>query len=590
MFRNKSVTSASIVMLGFLAVSGCGSDEDDSTEGIDSVTEAASVVTAEASTFTVVDTGLDQCYDGDGQVDDTTGVAYITCPAVGEAFFGQDAQYGEDAELGGSGVAFNFEFETDDGGEIKTITSSYEVSIMFSDTTVTTEEFTWGAVVVDNNTGLMWQAVPDNGRYSYEEAQDYIDGLNDETYQGYSDWRMPTMKELYSIADFSVGWPYLDMDYFVLPTYAESSCFSHDCVADIIDFDAKDEQYWSQFYVGNTYEAGSDGAFGLNHGTGHIKVYPAAISGTMAKAVRAVRGTEDSYGVNSFTLNESDYGNTVTDSATGLMWTQDDSAATDLLAELNRLITEGVVVITDGEDTTEGDVGVIGLLNWQDALAFAENADFGGYDDWRLPNIKELQTIFDYEHAPTAGFYSEDADTSSTESTDGSPSESGDALTWYDGCADELAEGHVAASEAECAARGPAIDTDYFIATSINDVLAAGLAAEVMSADGELYSLYNIVTVQQGLSDYGYYWSSTSTRYGTNDADLNDNTEDNDGYRDTDYAFAWYAAVGSAVNDNGEDYHGAGAIRYDVKDEDSGAVGEDAERIFNFVRLVRDAD
>jgi len=41
-----------------------------------------------------------------------------------------------------------------------------------------------------------------------------------------------------------------------------------------------------------------------------------------------------------------------------------------------------------------------GSLNWQEALVFAENAEYAGYDDWRLPNAKELQSILDYTRSP----------------------------------------------------------------------------------------------------------------------------------------------------------------------------------------------
>ena len=60
---------------------------------------------------------------------------------------------------------------------------------------------------------------------------------------------------------------------------------------------------------------------------------------------------------------------TVTDHANGLMWSQADEGK--------------------------------GLL-WADALAYAENSDLAGYDDWRLPNVKELQSIVDYTHSPSA--------------------------------------------------------------------------------------------------------------------------------------------------------------------------------------------
>jgi hypothetical protein len=52
--------------------------------------------------------------------------------------------------------------------------------------------------------------------------------------------------------------------------------------------------------------------------------------------------------------------------------------------------------------------------------------------------------------------------------------------------------------------------------------------------------------------------------------------------------YAWYVALGRAVNNQGEDFHGAGAVRFDTK-YTSGTAGEDAERYTNYVFLVRDA-
>ncbi len=66
---------------------------------------------------------------------------------------------------------------------------------------------------------------------------------------------------------------------------------------------------------------------------------------------------------------------TVTDTCTGLQW-QKDTADTN---------GDGHVV-DDGIDS----------LAWCDALAYCENLSFAGHDDWRLPNVRELQSIVDY--------------------------------------------------------------------------------------------------------------------------------------------------------------------------------------------------
>jgi len=50
------------------------------------------------------------------------------------------------------------------------------------------------------------------------------------------------------------------------------------------------------------------------------------------------------------------------------------------------------------------------------------------------------------------------------------------------------------------------------------------------------------------------------------------------------YPYAWYVAFGQAEDGNGENLHGAGAVRFDKK---TVGTGEGEERVLNYVRLVR---
>jgi hypothetical protein len=213
--------------------------------------------------------------------------------------------------------------------------------------------------VKDNVTGLTWQASQTGGNVYWTEAETVPTALNQASYGGYSDWRLPTIKELYSLWNGSTGWPYIDTNYFSVPYISEME-LSHAII-------------WSSTkYTGllrssieGSSAVGAEMAFGVNFGTGHIKAYSASIG--PKHMVLAVRGPI--YGTSSFVDN----GNgTINDKATGLMWTQSDSG-----------------------------VG----MDWERALAWAQTKNgekLLGYSDWRLPNTKELQTLVDYTRSAEA--------------------------------------------------------------------------------------------------------------------------------------------------------------------------------------------
>ena len=263
-------------------------------------------------TYPVIDTGQDTCYDNFGQA--------INPPQPGERFYGQDAQYN------------NLQMAYKDNGD---------------------------GTVTDLNTSLMWQQTPDfNNLKTWDEAGEYAENL---VLAGYDDWRLPTIKELYSLVAFygsmRTQTPYLDTNYFDFQ-YPDPSTGLRDM----------DAQYWSGTrYVGTTMR-GDQSAFGFNFADGRIKSYPinrGPGGSPMARYVRCVRGST-SYGENNFVDNSD---GTITDLATGLMWMKTDSSTT---------------------------------MNWEQALEYSENLVYAGYEDWRLPNAKELQSIVDYTRAPDA--------------------------------------------------------------------------------------------------------------------------------------------------------------------------------------------
>ncbi|WP_424933830.1 DUF1566 domain-containing protein [Amaricoccus macauensis] len=291
---------------------------------VGTVALGAQVCAAQDLTYPVVDTMQDRCFDLAGDA--------IDCPAEGDALYGQDAQYART------------ESAYADNGD---------------------------GTVSDTVTGLSWQQTPPEDRLQYAEAMSYCAALE---LGGRTDWRVPSIKELYSLADNrgellkpeeGTPTPYIDTGVFDFSYPQGPMAFAG--------------QYWSStLYVKGPVQNGrNQAAFGFNFADGHIKAYGtgldfftgAAASGGLTgpdgKApgnfVRCVAGEAGVYGVNAFSDNGD---GTVTDAATGLMWQQAD----------------------DGT-----------RREWSEALAYCEALELGGHSDWRLPDSKALQSIVDYE-------------------------------------------------------------------------------------------------------------------------------------------------------------------------------------------------
>ena len=293
---------------------------------------ASACAMAGSLSYPIVDTGQSRCYDNRTE---------IAPPKPGQPFYGQDAQF--------KFHPFRYVISAD------------------------------GLTVGDPTTGLTWQRSPDTDgdgiltrkdKLTWAQAQMWPAKLNAAKFGGFGDWRLPSIKELYSLfnasgmdpsgpssADTSGLTPFIDTKFFKF-AYGDTRTGER-----VID-----SQYASSTkYVGKSARGG-DKLFGVNFADGRIKGYDLQMPGGQEKTffVQCVRGNPG-YGKNDFRDNND---GTITDRATGLMWSKTDSG--------------------------QG-------MNWQDALAWVQkrNAEkFLGHADWRLPSVKELQSIVNYTRSP----------------------------------------------------------------------------------------------------------------------------------------------------------------------------------------------
>lgn len=189
--------------------------------------------------------------------------------------------------------------------------------------------------ITDTVTGLMWQ-MTDGGEMTVENAIAYCDTL---ALGGFKDWRLPSPHEAYSILNHQNNGPALNTVFFT-KTGAE---------------------YWWT----NTRQANDNTkVWVINAGGGignHLKSETISAGGTKKYHVRAVRDVNVPQNIQSRFVDHGD--GTITDLTTHLVWQKN----------LN-----------------------LSSINWEDALNYAEHLELASFNDWRLPNIKELESLNDY--------------------------------------------------------------------------------------------------------------------------------------------------------------------------------------------------
>lgn len=188
--------------------------------------------------------------------------------------------------------------------------------------------------ITDTVTGLMWQAV-DGGEIKIENAIAYCDSLN---LAGYTNWRLPTAQESFSILNMQNVNPAMNTTYFT---------------------NTGAEYWWTSERQAND----SNKIWCTNAGGGignHPRTETISAGGTKKFHVRAVRDVTTPTTIpNHFIVNGD---STITDNLTNLIWQKFPMTTSQ---------------------------------TWEQALTYAENLTIANASDWRLPNIKELQSLND---------------------------------------------------------------------------------------------------------------------------------------------------------------------------------------------------
>ncbi len=245
-----------------------------------------------------------------------------------------------------------------------------------------------GTVVTDGLTGLMWPQ--DGGGAGYrpwQSALDYVADLNTNNYLGHNDWRLPDLNELDSLLNQSepdtAVW--LNSQGFT-NVHANAAYWSSTTnglnTTTAWVFNVSYGSWWTADKVNNgahtwPVRGGHNEYPSIINlpKTGQTTVYAAGDNGDLQKGI--------AWPSPRFTPISAVSGTVMADQLTGLVWSQ------------------------DGNTPGPGVCGPATTKTWQEALNYVaclNTNSYLGYDDWRLPNRREIRSLVNYGESNVAAW------------------------------------------------------------------------------------------------------------------------------------------------------------------------------------------
>jgi len=230
--------------------------------------------------------------------------------------------------------------------------------------------------VLDRLTGLVWTRNANLAGFplKWQEALDYISGMNRDRAFGYSDWRLPTRRELRSLMSHQTRKPALPeghpfTDIFLGWYWTSTTAMINPAYAWYIHMEGARMFYGNKEQFCLLWPVRAEG-YGILPATGQAQCYDS--KGQRIQCEGSGQDAEFRYGLLWPSPRFEVKDDAVLDRLTSLLW----SKRADLAG---------------------------GAVDWAGALAVVErlNQSAGGQGRWRLPNINELESLVDCgRHSP----------------------------------------------------------------------------------------------------------------------------------------------------------------------------------------------